>query len=197
MNVYCLLFDNYETLDLMGVVEFLYHCPDVHLHYVSYQGGLIKSRQGFFVKTDKLDTLTAPSVLVVPGGQGTRPLVGDEPFLKALSAWVSQCTYCLSICTGSALLAKANCLDGVRATSNKKSFDWVAQQSDKVHWQKVARWVKDDKFYVSSGVSAGMDMALAFIADKLGMQVAQHIANHCEYHWQQDPNQDDFAKLYL
>ena len=63
-------------------------------------------------------------------------------------------------------------------------------------WQRVARWVNDGKFYTSSGVSAGMDMALGFIADYYGESLAKEIANHTEYHWQSDPNIDDFAKIY-
>ena len=67
------------------------------------------------------------------------------------------------MCTGSALLAKAGLLDGIRATTNKRAFAWARSQSDKVIWEKEARWVEDDKFFASSGVSAGMDMSLAVI----------------------------------
>jgi putative intracellular protease/amidase len=45
MNIYCLVFDDYETLDLMGSVEFLARVPNVKLHYVSQVGGLIRSHQ--------------------------------------------------------------------------------------------------------------------------------------------------------
>ena len=87
-------------------------------------------------------------------------------------------------------------LDSLKATSNKKSFEWVKQCRPAVKWQPVARWVKDGKFYTSSGVSAGMDMALGFIADYYGSDLAQDIANHTEYHWQKDPCVDNFARLY-
>lgn len=196
MDIYCLFFEDYETLDLMGAVGFLAHCPDVRLHYVSQFGGLVKSRQGFAVMTNKLDRLPKNSVLVVPGGQGTRTLVNDVAFLRQLASWVEQADVCLSICTGSALLAKAGCLDDKHATSNKKAYAWASSQSTKVHWQRVARWVHDGKFYTSSGVSAGMDMTLGFIADYYGTQTAQAIANHCEYRWQTDPRLDEFAKVY-
>ena len=63
-------------------------------------------------------------------------------------------------------------------------------------WQPVARWVKDGKFYTSSGVSAGMDMALGFIANYHSYDLAREIANHTEYHWQSEPSLDDFAGIY-
>ncbi len=40
-------------------------------------------------------------------------------------------------------------------------------QSDRVDWVETARWVDDGKFVTSSGVSAGIDMALAIIASWL------------------------------
>ena len=39
VHIYCLLFDGYETLDLMGPVEFLHSVPGARLHYVSHLGG--------------------------------------------------------------------------------------------------------------------------------------------------------------
>lgn len=196
MDIYCLFFKDYETLDLMGAMEFLARCPDVRLHYVSQFGGLVKSCQGFLIQSHALHALNKNSVLLVVGGQGTRRLVNDPAFLCQLAKWVEQASICLSVCTGSALLAKAGCLDGKHATSNNKAYTWATSQSTKVHWQRVARWVHDGKFYTSSGVSAGMDMTLGFIADYYGTQTAQAIANHCEYRWQTNPRLDEFAKVY-
>lgn len=75
--------------------------------------------------------------------------------------------FCLSICTGSALLAKCGVLNNIKATSNKKALEWVKQTNENVIWIDKARWVVDGKFYTSSGVSAGMDMALGFVSINL------------------------------
>ena len=196
MDIYCLVFDDYETLDLMGAVEFLARIPNARLHYVSQNGGLIRSKQGFNIETKKLETLFPYSVLLVVGGQGTRQLVKDKHFISQLGKWIDQAEICLSVCTGSALLACTGRLDGIKATSNKKSFEWVKECRPAVQWQAVARWVKDGKFYTSSGVSAGMDMALDFISDHYGETLADEIANHTEYQRQKNPKIDHFAKLY-
>ncbi|MDG2947270.1 helix-hairpin-helix domain-containing protein [Bisgaard Taxon 10/6] len=195
-RIYCLLFNDYETLDLMGPVEFLHRLPDVTLHYVSQQGGLIRSRQGFYTETKPLPDLGENSVLLIPGGQGTRTLVNDAEFILMLKTRVKQTALCLTVCTGSALLAATGELNGLRATSNKRAFEWVRSVNPNVQWQPVARWVKDGKFYTSSGVSAGMDMALGFISDYYGVEQAQLIAEQTEYHWISDPNEDHFAGIY-
>ncbi len=196
MNIHCLLFDDYEALDLMGPVELLHHVPGAVLHYHSQHGGRVRSTQGFSIDTQALSDLPAGSVLLLPGGMGTRQKVHDADFLHHLAAWVAQAEACLSVCTGSALLAATGCLDGRAATSNKRAFEWVKSVNPKVHWQAIARWVQDGKFYTSSGISAGMDMTLGFIAQKKGLPLAEEIAAYTEYLWQQDPGLDPFAALY-
>lgn len=81
-------------------------------------------------------------------------------------------------------------------TSNKKAFARVQSVGAQVEWQAVARWVRDGKFYTSSGVSAGMDMALGFVADRYGRALAGEIAVHVEYAWQDDAGRDPFARIY-
>ena len=51
----------------------------------------------------------------------------------------------------------------------------------------------DGRFYTSSGISAGMDMALGFIADRYGEEEAQRIAGFTEYRRIADPSDDHFA----
>ena len=131
-------------------------------------------------------------VLLVVGGIGTRQQIDNNEFLQTLVTLSNTADWVLSVCTGSGLLAKAGLLDGKRATSNKLSWQWVISQSEHVNWTKQARWVVDGKFYTSSGVSAGMDMALGFIADRHGIATAYQVANYTEYQWQQESNLDSF-----
>ena len=87
-------------------------------------------------------------------------------------------------------------MDGIRATTNKMAFEWVASQGEKVHWVKQARWVEDGKYITSSGVSAGIDMSLAIISKLLGQEIAEQTASSAEYEWHRDADQDPFASLY-
>ena len=191
--IYCLLFPGYQTLDLMGPVEILHRMSNSHLHYVSREGGQVASAQGFAVETVRLERLLPESVLLVPGGMATRTLVADRSYIATLADWATQSAWTLTVCTGSALLAATGLLDGLPATSNKTAFDWVRGVRPQVAWQGRARWVQSGKFYTASGVSAGMDMALGFIADREGVAQAERIAQRCEYHWQRDAAVDPFA----
>lgn len=158
MDINILFFENFETLDIFGPIEILARIDNVKMHYVSIDGGLIKSRQGYEIKTESISTINSEGVLVIPGGQGTRTLIDDKKYIAQLKELCLNAEYVLSVCTGAALLAKTGLLANRNATSNKKVFEWVKSISNNVNWIREARWIADDKFYTPSGVSAGMDM---------------------------------------
>ncbi|MBS7576602.1 MULTISPECIES: DJ-1/PfpI family protein [unclassified Enterococcus] len=187
-----LLFNDFETLDVFGPVEVLAYIKDIDVELSSITGGLIKAYQGYEVKTTKLDN-SPFDILLVPGGQGTRQLVDDSAFLAMLDKQIELSEFVLSVCTGAALLAKTNWLDNKAATTNKQAFKWVSALNSTVLWRRRARWVVDSPIYTSSGVSAGIDMTLGFIAEQYGYNIAKEIANSIEYIWNEDAEQDFFA----
>ena len=193
MPVNLLLFDGFEMLDAFGSLDVIRRLPDAQVSCVSAAGGLVKSCQGLEVQTVPASEADKSGLLLLPGGMGTRTLVNDAAFLALLKQFAERSVYCLSVCTGSALLARCGVLDGHRATSNKRAFDWAASCGAGVLWQRHARWVRDGRFYTSSGVSAGIDMALGFAADRLGREAAQEIATSIEYVWNDDPGRDPFG----
>lgn len=193
MKCVALVFEDFETLDLFGPVELLAGIPAIDFSYQSLAGGLVRNRQGVKLLTQPVEVAGPIDMLLLPGGRGTRTLVENEAFLTSLGQLAEQASFVLSVCTGSALLAKAGLLDAKEATSNKLAFDWVTSQGLSVNWKRQARWVHDGKYYTSSGVSAGMDMVLGFVRDQFGQELAEQIARQAEYHWQDDLDRNDFA----
>lgn len=196
-TVCVVLFDRFELLDAVGPIELLSLAPGIDLHVVSREPGQVKSSQGVDLVAPKTMTKAPdPDLVLVPGGAGTRALVGDDDFLSSLRALSARSQVVASVCTGSALLAAAGLLDGYRATSNKKAFDWVVSVSTAVDWVPVARWVHDRDRWTSSGVAAGMDMTHALISHVHGKQVADATALHAELEIHTDPGWDPFAQHY-
>ena len=107
----------------------------------------------------------------------------------------SEAEIVMSVCTGAALLARAGLLDGRRATTNKRAFAWPVSQGPYVNWIRQARWIEDGKFVTSSGISAGIDMALAVIGRRYGGETAGDIAAAMEYEWHRDAHWDPFAEV--
>ncbi|MDR2081533.1 MAG: DJ-1/PfpI family protein [Campylobacteraceae bacterium] len=193
MDINCLLFDDFETMDLFGPVEVFGKIEEYQIKYFSIEGKVVTSRQNARILTENINDMTSNSIMVIPGGKGTRDLVNNSGFIQKLKDAAEKSSWCLSICTGSALLAKAGLIDGLEATSNKIAFEWVRTNGKHVKWVYKARWATDGKYYTSSGVSAGIDMSLGFVADRFGEKRAQDIAKMIEYQWNCDKHDDIFA----
>ncbi|KAI2780254.1 class I glutamine amidotransferase-like protein [Daldinia loculata] len=132
-------------------------------------------------------------VLLVPGGFGSRDPANVAPVVEYVRAAYPCLRYLLTVCTGSAVVATSGVLDGRRATSNKRAWKWATAQGPRVNWVRQARWVTDGNIWTSSGISAGIDMMYAFVADQYGEDVAQTLANASEYVRNTDPEFDPFA----
>ena len=198
LTLAAVLFEEFELLDVFGPLEMFGLLPErFEIFLVAENGDIVTSAQGPKSVIDYRFT-DCPSfdIVLVPGGRGTRREVENPVLLDWLQSQAQEAQYTTSVCTGSALLARAGLLDGRRATTNKAAFEWVASQGKKVDWQKQARWVEDDHFFTSSGVSAGIDMSLALIARIAGKETAEQVAALAEYEWHRDPNRDPFAVSY-
>lgn len=192
------LFNDFETLDVFGPVEVFGRLKDqFNIRFYSWQGGAVTSSHQVTVVTERLPMrIVSPYILLIPGGIGTRGLIKDSEFTGRLRSLSEGAEYTLTVCTGSVLFSKTGLLDGRRATSNKRVFFWGGMESPGVDWVKSARWIKDGNIYTSSGVSAGIDMALGFVSDLLGYDTAKQQSLEIEYFWSEDPDNDPFAEMY-
>lgn len=189
-----ILFEGFETLDVFGPVQIWGRLPDYELVMVSEHGGPVRSAQGFEILSSySFENAPQLDILMIPGGEGTRREVDNPRMLDFLRRQDRATEWTTSVCTGSAVLAKAGILRGRKATSNKLAWVWATGQSSEVDWQASARWVVDGKFITSSGVSAGTDMALALVERIYGRTIAERIARGAEYTWSNDPENDPFA----
>lgn len=190
-----LVFPGFQTLDLFGPLEMFGWLPEeFKILTVGETSGHVTSRSGQRLAVDRLLSEGSDYDLVlVPGGPGTPVEEASELINDWIRAVSRKADVMMSVCTGSALLASTGILDGRNATTNKMDFKWAVPFGPKVNWIGKARWVKDGKYFTSSGVSAGMDMSLAVIAHLLDKATAQHVAKCAEYLWNEDASSDPFA----
>ena len=192
------LFEGFELLDVCGPLELFGGLPELFaVELLAAASGPVSSAQGPALVADRAyGDATGPQVVLMPGGIGTRGLVDDKALVNWLAQWASSAEMIASVCTGAGVLAAAGLLDGYRATTNKRAFQWPQSQGPEVTWITHARWVVDRNRWTSSGVAAGMDMTLALIAHLHGDDVATRLANRIELEWHRDPNWDPYADLY-
>lgn len=185
-DLYVVLYQDFTALDVFGPVEVLSGIKGLRIHYVSESGGVVGNHQSIRMETERMDTVGRGNILLIPGGFGSRREVENQGFIHLLSSMIEAAHYVLCVCTGSALAAKTGTLDGRRATSNKRAFEWVRSCRPEVDWVERGRWVVDGKFYSSAGVSAGTDMALGFVRDIYGKETAEAMCERMEYHWDRE-----------
>jgi transcriptional regulator GlxA family with amidase domain len=192
------LFPGFELLDVFGPLEaYGIVKGSFALRLIAERPGPVASAQGPQALAGHALADAPPlDVMLVPGGMGTRAEVGNRTLLEWLAQRAAETPIVTSVCTGAALLARAGLLDGRRATTNKRAFQWVVEQGPRVEWVREARWVEDGKFVTSSGVSAGIDMTLAVIAHLVGKEMAAQAATAMEYEWHRDAGWDPFAKVW-
>jgi len=196
-----LVFPGFELLDLYGPLEMFGMLKNlgekIELVAVGEGPGPVPSIQGPHTVLDRtLQDGSDFDFVLVPGGFGTRTQIDND----ALTGWIneagSKADCVMSVCTGASLLARAGLLDNKRATTNKLVFKEMVATGPATQWVAQARWVEDGKVWTSSGVSAGMDMALAVMAHHFGQEIAEQAALFAEYDWHKDAEWDPFAQAH-
>lgn len=196
-----ILYPGFEMLDLFGPLEMFSLVPreQLTIFMVAEQAGPVPAAFSLEISGPKViadySFTDAPplDILLLPGGVGTVPELNNTRMLEFLATRSKSATITASVCSGSALLAKAGVLDGHRATSNKQLFALATKQSDKVTWVETARWVDDGPVVTASGISAGTDMGLAIIQRLWGDEMAHTVAEFAEYTWHTDADNDPFV----
>ncbi len=192
-----LVFPGFETLDYFGPIEMLGGFGnETEIITVAKGSDPVPSCHGQRIVVDKtISEKNDYDLLFIPGGDAALAEGEDEELVQWIKEASANAERVMAVCTGTILLGMTGVLDGREATTNKLDFTKTVHLAPQVKWVKEARWVEDGKFFTSSGVSAGMDMALAVMADLFGLEMAEKLALGCEYEWQKDPSRDPFAKL--
>ncbi|NQV05410.1 DJ-1/PfpI family protein [bacterium] len=183
-----LLFDGTEELDAVGPWEVLSAWsagwPDdgVAVTLIGLTEGPITCAKGMRVLPDiTVDEAPPLDIVIVPGGRGTQPLVGDERMRALLGTWARSGTLMTSVCTGSLLLADAGLLTGRPATTHWGALDHLTAIDPTIEVRPDDRFVDDGPIVTASGVSAGIDMALHLVVRFAGVERAKEVRRYIQY----------------
>ncbi|MFF8308425.1 DJ-1/PfpI family protein [Streptomyces lydicus] len=180
MQIAILLYDRFTALDAVGPYETLSRLPDAETVFVGERAGTYRSDLGSLglVADAALGEVTAPDILVVPGGPGQTAQMADGPLREWIRAVDAGTTWTTSVCTGSLILGAAGLLRGRRATSHWLALDQLPGFGAEPTGERV---VFDGKYVTAAGVSSGIDMGLTLAGRIAGDTVAQTIQLGIEY----------------
>lgn len=186
MNFGFLLFPDVEELDFAGPWEIVAmwskHCngPQQRLligqtvNPLQCANGMLVTPHCSFADCPPLD------YLLIPGGQGTRKEVNNRALLGFVRQQAANCRQVLLVCTGVFILQAAGLLANKQATTYWGSLDRLRQFPDVTVIEE--RFVRDGNIWTSAGVSAGIDLTLALIADQAGEEIAGKVQLGAEYY---------------
>jgi transcriptional regulator GlxA family with amidase domain len=179
MEVAILLFEGVTALDAVGPYEVLRSVPGASIRFVAKSPGPQRTDSGFLALTadSGLKDVTAPDVLVVPGGN-VESTCADEEVLDWVRRVHEVTKWTTSVCTGALILGSAGVLDGLEATTHWAAYDELAALGAKPTGKRV---VEQGKVITAAGVSSGIDMALRLVQLELGDVAAQAVQLGIEY----------------
>lgn len=175
------LYPGFTALDAIGPYQVLANVPGAEVLLCAQRAGRLSDDAGLLHLDIEhtFDEVSAPDVLLVPGGVVTRRLVRDG---DAIVDWVGAAhattTFTTSVCTGALVLGAAGVLDGLDATTHWFAYEELARFGARPTEQRV---VRQGKVWTAAGVSAGIDLGLAMAAELWGEDVAKAVQLGIEY----------------
>jgi len=186
MKIGILIFDDAEELDFVGPWEVFKMArevrPDIELRLVAEKLEPVRCRGGMRVLPDEtIANCKSLDVLLVPGGQGTRREVTNEPLLTWIAGVAKTAQWVTSVCTGALLLTVAGPARGKRVTTHWSFVKALRERGEAAEVLDNFRYVRDGNLVTAAGVSAGIDMALWLVGQWYGPEFARGVQRAMEY----------------
>ena len=187
-HVGILLFDEVEVLDFAGPFEVFAATDELrggdtfNVFTFAENLGTVRARNGLKVVPHfSREACPNPQILVIPGGIGTRPLLGKPALLEWIRLKTKYAEHVMSVCTGALVLARAGLLDGLRATTHHECFGLLRELAPQAEVVEADRFTDNGKILTAAGISAGIDCALHVVEQLLGREAADATARYMEY----------------
>jgi transcriptional regulator GlxA family with amidase domain len=186
MNFGFLIFPKLEELDLVGPWEMIslwskfLKGPQSCLMVAQSMAPVICAKGMSINPHLSFADCPALDYLLVPGGEGSKEQINNEVLIKFVKDQAAGCKAVLSVCTGSFILHRAGLLVGRRATTHWSALSRLGELGNVEVVQE--RIVRDGDIWTAAGVSAGIDLALAFIESVAGEETAGKVQFGAEYY---------------
>ncbi|WP_313809154.1 GlxA family transcriptional regulator [Sphingobium sp.] len=193
------LYPNFQILDATGPIaafeiasRFADHAYDLAM--LSASGGLIASSSGVALATTAFAEASPLDTIVVVGGHGSRQAMHCPEVIAFLRARADSRRIC-GVCSGAFVLAAAGFLDGRRAATHWRRAEDLAERFPRIAVEPDAIHVRDGSVWTSAGITAGIDLTLALIAEDAGEPLARRVAQEMVVYYRRPGGQSQFSAL--
>ncbi|MCU8066772.1 DJ-1/PfpI family protein [Shewanella sp. SM34] len=180
LRVGIFLYPGMTMLDAYGPLQFLAFVPSFETFTFAKTSTLLPCDAGVNLQPNyDFDNCPPIDILLVPGSANPLTQIQDEKVISFLKRKGEQAQYITSVCTGALILAATGLLNGYRTTTHWAYASVLAQYPQITFENK--RIVIDRNRISGGGITAGLDFALALIANIEGEQQAKTLQLLFEY----------------
>lgn len=196
-----LIFDDFQLLDAAGPIGAFempmrgMKPPPYTLEVIAPVAGPVRSSSGAEMLAKAMPRQPSYDTLVIAGGWGTRVAMGDPRVQAFVRAAMKSVRRVCSVCSGAYILAQAGVLEGKRATTHWGRTPDFQKRYPGVKLEPDCIYTRDGKLWTSAGITAGIDLALALIADDLGEEVSRRTAQELVVYHRRPGGQSQFSAL--
>jgi transcriptional regulator GlxA family with amidase domain len=195
-----LVFPDFQLLDAAGPISVFeiaarFAGADQSIKVLAVTPGPVRSSSGVELLARGLRPSGAISTLIVAGGAGVRAAATCEKTLAFVRGIVKRGVRVASVCSGAYILAEAGVLDGRRATTHWQRTGHFVASYPRIKLEPDRIFVRDGHVWSSAGISAGIDLALAMVAEDFGDEVAQETARQLVLYQRRSGGQSQFSSL--
>lgn len=195
-------FPSAQILDVTGPLE-VFSSASRFLPFARYRTVIVSTHGGPVVSTSGLEFLTTPiadvlgpiDTLVVSGGRDMDDASADEHLIRHIRRLAYLARRTTSVCSGAFLLAATGLLDGRRVTTHWAECELLTRKYPAVSVEPDAIYVHDGNVWTSAGVTAGIDLALALVADDHGRRAAATVARQLVVYLRRSGGQGQFSAV--
>jgi transcriptional regulator GlxA family with amidase domain len=195
-----LIFPDFQLLDAAGPISVFevagrFAQRRTAIKLLALEAGPVRSSSGVEMMAQCVKNVRALDTLIVTGGEGISGAMLSEPTLAFLRSAARRVRRIASVCSGAYVLAGAGLLDGRRATTHWGRTAEFLAAFPKVRLEPDRIFVKDDNVWTSAGISAGIDLALAMVAEDHGEDIAKETARQLVVYHRRSGGQSQFSTL--
>jgi len=195
-----LIFDDFQLLDAAGHISAFEiaarYAPGAYeSRVIAPRSGAVNSSSGASMNARALRRAGSIDTLLIAGGTGTRAAAQDAALVRFVAKCGAQSRRVASVCSGAYVLAATGLLYGRCATTHWTRTSDFARRYPRVKLDADRIFVKEGKFWSSAGITAGIDLSLALIAEDLGESVARKVAQQLVVYYRRPGGQSQFSAL--
>ena len=195
-----LIFPDFQLMDAAGPISVFeiasrYAKARLPIRAIAAKPGPVRSSSGVEMLAQKLGSPSAITTLIVAGGDGVEAAARDRCTSRFVQAVAKRGVRVASVCSGTFVLAEAGLLDGKRATTHWNRTRQFLGTYPKVKLEPDQIFVRDGDVWSSAGITAGIDLALAMVAEDYGDAVVERTARQLVLYHHRSGGQSQFSSL--